>query len=216
MRAAHLSAGPNPDVERAASAALRFGLHPVGDPQREEVEALIRSVYAERYGARVERFAPMLVSLREVEGAGEGATARTVAAAGYRLGVEPLFLERYLDEPVEALLSHGGVVPERHRIVEVGHLAAVRAGEGRRLILQLAQHLATLDVEWVVSTLTGELRQLFTRMGVTPLALGAADPKRLGDAAASWGSYYEHHPVVLAGSLPQAMRRLALERSRVA
>ena len=212
MRAAYLSAGPNPDVERAASAALRFGLHPVGDPAREEVEALIRGVYAERYGARVERFAPMLVSLRE----GEGAAARTVAAAGYRLAVEPLFLERYLDRPVEELLAHGGVLPQRMGIVEVGHLAAVRAGEGRRLILKLAQHLATLDVEWVVSTLTGELRQLFTRMGVTPLALGAADPARLGDAAAQWGSYYEHHPVVLAGSLPLAMRRLALDRSRVA
>ena len=69
----------------------------------------------------------------------------------------------------------------------------------------------------MVSTLTAELRHLFVRLGVTPLALGAADPQRLGELAARWGSYYEHQPVVLAGNLSQALnqlaRRLARERS---
>ena len=45
-------------------------------------------------------------------------------------------------------------------------------------------------------------------MGVTPLALGVADPARLGADAADWGRYYDHHPMVLAGHLPQALRRL--------
>lgn len=208
MRAAEFSCGPNPGIQRVA-AGLRFGVHPVGDPARPEVEALIRRVYAERFGARVQRFAPVLVSLKE----GEGACARTVAAAGYRRATQPLFLERYLDRPVEALLAGEGAAPSRAHIVEVGHLAAARPGEGRRLILRLAQHLATLQVEWVVSTLTEELRHLFTRMGVAPLALGAADPCRLGDDAADWGSYYTHHPVVLAGSLRLAMRHLPTERA---
>jgi Thermostable hemolysin len=61
----------------------------------------------------------------------------------------------------------------------------------------------------VVSTLTEELRHLFVRIGVTPLALGLADPARLGDDAADWGRYYEHRPVVLAGHLPLALRILA-------
>jgi hypothetical protein len=207
MRAAIFSCGPNPAVQRAA-AGLRFGVHAPGDPGREAVEGLIRRVYAERFGARVKQFAPVLVSLQE----GEGACARPVAAAGFRFATQPLFLERYLDLPIEQLLASEGSVPARARIVEVGHLAAVRAGEGRRLILRLAQHLAALQVEWVVSTLTEELRQLFTRMGVAPLALGVADPQRLGAGAADWGSYYEHHPVVLAGSLALAMRRLPLDR----
>jgi AcrR family transcriptional regulator len=97
----------------------------------------------------------------------------------------------------------------RERIVEVGHLAAVRAGEGRRLILLLGPHLAGQGFEWVVSTLTQELRNLFVRMGVAPLALGVADPAVLGEQAAQWGSYYDHRPLVLAGRLDAALPTLA-------
>ena len=61
------------------------------------------------------------------------------------------------------------------RIVEVGHLSAEQAGEGRRLIRLLGPHLAALNYEWAVSTLTTELRHLFVRIGITPLALGRAD-----------------------------------------
>lgn len=183
-------------------AGPRFVLHRPGDPARAEVEAFIAEVFAERHGARVTHFAPVLVSLRD------GATI--VAAAGYRRATQPLFVERYLDAPIETLLGRAaGAPPPRAGIVEVGHLAARRAGEGRRLILRLALHFAEGEVDWVVSTLTEELRHLFTRLGIAPLALAAADPARLGEAARDWGSYYEHHPLVLAGAMSQAMRRLA-------
>lgn len=185
---------------RAATApALR--LHPPGDPGRAAVEDFIRGVYAEHYGARVRRFAPMLVGLHD------GNTL--IAAAGYRRATQPLFLERYLDRAVEQLLAGSGGPPPREQIVEVGHLASRRAGAGRQLILRLAQHFGQLQIQWVVSTLTEELRNVFVRMGVKPLALGLADPARLGADAQDWGSYYAHHPLVLAGSLPAALRRLA-------
>ena len=194
----------------AATFALQsIGLAPTpgfcseNDPERKEVEWFIREVYARRYGAQVRHFAPVLAYLRE--------GAEIVAAAGYREAHDsPLFLERYLDAPVEVLLGRGsGVVPARTSIVEVGHLAATRAGEGRRLILMLGAHLAAREFQWVVSTLTHELRLLFLRIGVTPLTLGVANPDVLGDEAAQWGSYYQHSPLVLAGNLPQAMRRLS-------
>lgn len=185
----------------AGPTMTRFALHPPGEPGRPEVEAFIRGVYDEHYGAQVRGFAPRLVSLSDGD--------QIVAAAGYRSAVEPLFLERYLDHPVDRLLAGTAGVPKRASIVEVGHLASRRAGEGRRLILRLAQHLGSLQVQWVVSTLTEELRQVFARMGVQPVALGIADAARLGDDAADWGSYYDHRPLVLAGSLPLALRRLA-------
>ncbi|WP_353091007.1 thermostable hemolysin [Methylibium sp.] len=210
MRIAQFAAGPSSqDVEETTSPAPHFACHGVGDPARPRVEEFIRRVYDERYGARVRQFAPVLVSLRDAA----DPDAPVLAAAGYRVATQPLFLEHYLDVPIEHALAVDAARPPRERIVEVGHLAAVRAGEGRRLILRLAQHLAGLQVEWVVSTLTEELRHLFTRMGVVPRALGAADPARLGQAAHDWGRYYDHHPVVLAGHLPLAMRRLA-ERAR--
>jgi hypothetical protein len=187
-----------------ASEPLTFGVHRPGDELRPQVESTIRRVYAERFQARVKHFAPVLVSLHE----GEGDDAHVAAAAGYRIATQPLFLETYLDQPVDELLARHGARPARERIVEVGHLAAARSGEGRRLILRLAEEFARLDVEWVVGTLTEELRQLFHRMGIAPIALGAADPSRLGAAAADWGSYYDHRPVVLAGNLAVALRRL--------
>jgi AcrR family transcriptional regulator len=168
------------------------------------VEAFISAVYRQRYGAELSQFAPLLVSLHDADG-------DCVAAAGYRAADGgPLFLERYLPGPVDALLpAPAGREPLRRAIVEVGHLAATRAGEGRRLILLLGPHLAGQGFEWVVSTLTQELRNLFVRMGVAPLALGVADPAVLGDLAAQWGSYYDHRPLVLAGRLDAALHTLA-------
>lgn len=185
----------------------RLAVHRAGDASRSGVEDFIRQVYARRFGADVTAFAPVLVSLHDpVEG--------IVAAAGYRqASAGNLFLERYLDAPVEQLLGRAnGEVPARQGIFEVGHLAAQRAGEGRRLIFLLGEHLAGEGAQWVVSTLTEELRHLFVRLGITPLALGRADPAALGDTAGLWGSYYDHHPVVLAGQVDQALRLLARGR----
>jgi len=181
--------------------------HREGDPSRREVEAFIQRIYAERYGAVLHSFAPVLVSLRDDH--------RIVAAAGYRAATwGPLFLERYLDAPVEALLAaQVHAPPARDGIVEVGHLASARAGEGRRLIRMLAPHLTSLGFLWVVSTLTKELWHLFLRIGVTPLALGVADPAVLGADARHWGSYYDHCPVVLAGDLPRTVRQLDRRRA---
>jgi hypothetical protein len=178
----------------------RLQLHRSDSPRRPEIEAFISAVYRERYGAELRHFAPLLVSLHDEHG-------DCVAAAGYRAADGgPLFLERYLPGPVESLLPAApGRGPRRERIVEVGHLTAVRAGEGRRLILLLGPHLAGQGFEWVVSTLTQELRNLFVRMGVAPLALGVADPAVLGEQAAQWGRYYDHRP--LDAALPTLARR---------
>lgn len=185
-------------------APRRLSLHAAGTPGRDEVEAFVHEVYGRRYGARVPAFAPMLAGLRDDDGT-------LVAAAGWRpAGDGTLYLERYLDAPVEQVLARQvGTPPSRSAIFEVGHLAATRSGEGRRLIHALGPVLARAGCGWVVSTLTESLRQLFVRLGVTPLALGVADPAMLGDEAQAWGRYYDHQPVVLAGHLPAALRRLA-------
>jgi hypothetical protein len=200
VRAEHPSHAARPQRQ------LQLRVHDAADPARQEVEHCIRTVYAQHHGATVRSFAPTLVSLHDGQ--------RIVAAAGYRFATQPLFLECYLDAPVEQLLAMhtGTAAPSRAGIVEVGHLAAAQSGAGRRLIGLLGPHLAALGTQWVVSTLTQELRDLFLRMGVAPLALGAADPARLGDQAADWGSYYEHKPLVLAGNLAQALRLMQAGR----
>lgn len=193
-----------PRLPQPRPAPHRLDLHPAQTRLRPVVERFIGGVYADRYDAQVPSFMPQLVSRSSADG-------ELLAAAGYRSAAEPLFLERYLDVPVDQLIAQhgGGLLPPRARIVEVGHLAARRAGHGRALILQLASYLNEQRVEWVVSTLTEELRHLFERMGVQPLELGRADPTRLGAGAQAWGRYYAHRPMVLAGHLPTVLERLA-------
>jgi hypothetical protein len=182
----------------AASAPTPLALYGPATPGRDEVERFVAGIYRERFGADVRGFAPVLVARRDAAGT-------LVAAAGYRPAeTGPLFLERYLDAPVDVALG-----APRARIVEVGHLAAARAGEGRKLILQMGPYLTGRGFHWVVSTLTEELRHLFLRLGIAPLALGVADPATLGDEAARWGRYYDHRPVVLAGAIEPALQALA-------
>lgn len=204
----HLALAADPRFPVAAAVPLgrppvpRFSVHRQDDPERDAVERYIHGVYRRRYGADVPAFAPVLVSLRDAGG--------IVAAAGYRDAADaPLFLEHYLEQPVEALLAavRAGAAG-RHGIAEVAHLSAHKAGEGRRLILEIGQHLADEGFAWVATTVTRELLHLFVRLGLTPLMLGAADPRALGPAAGAWGSYYRHAPTVVCGQLDLALRQM--------
>ena len=201
--------GPHVPVAAPPAGGRRAGLAIVdaADPARPAVESFIQSIYAARHGARVRDFMPTLVALRDADG-------QLLAAAGYRgAGAHALFLERYLGRPVEQLLAiDGQAAPAREHVVEVGHLAAAEAGQGRRLILQLGPHLAAQGFDWVVGTLTQELRHLFVRLGITPIPLGLVDPALLGADAADWGSYYAHQPLVLAGQIAPALQVLAQRR----
>lgn len=175
-----------------------------GDVGRAETEAFIADTFRRHHGAEVPSFAPLLVALRDVDG-------EIAAAAGWRsAGDGALYLERYLNAPIEQLLVRAErLPPPRQRIVEVGHLAASRPGAGRQLITRLAPHLAGLGFRWVASTLTEPLALLLRRLGVEPLLLGEADPARLGDDAARWGRYYEQRPQIAAGRLDLALRAWA-------
>ena len=192
---------------RSAAAEGRLRAHGPGAADRAEVEAFIHAVYRERYRADVGQFAPFLVSLADPGG-------EVIAAAGYRPADRgPLFLERYLSAPIETYLVEGpSTLPERSRLVEVGHLAATRTGAGRRLILLLGSHLAALGFQWVIGTLTHELRQLFLRLGIVPLPLAEADPACLGAEISRWGSYYDHRPVVVAGRIDAALDAFSQRR----
>ena len=179
---------------------------PPGAPRRREAEAFIRNKFAERYDARVSAFAPNLVLFEEGQ--------RIVAATGWRAaGHESLFLERYLDQPIEQIISSlsppAAQRGNRERSVEVGNLAADKAGGSLFVILNLARHFDRLGFEWVVFTATRELIGIFTRLGLPLLAIAPADPARLGDDAADWGSYYDSAPIVVAGRI-----RLGIDRKR--
>ena len=169
--------------------------------RRGEAEHFIRTIFDQRYGARVSVFAPCLLILEQA--------GHPVAVAGWRgAATEPLFLENYLDAPIETILrAQTGQELRREQIVEVGNLASEKAGGSLQVILHLARQFVEAGHELVVFTATQELIGIFAKLGWPLLALAKADPSRLGVAAADWGSYYESAPVVVAGRI-----RLALER----
>lgn len=170
--------------------------------RRMEVERYIQDIFARHYGAQVTAFAPNLVLLEQA--------GQMVAAAGWRSAdAGKLFLERYLDLPIEQILGKLAERPvARDRIVEVGNLAASMPGGSLRVITTLAAHLGGFGTEWVVFTATQELIGIFSRLGLPLLALSKADPARLGDEARHWGSYYDTQPIVVAGQIRLAAEKL--------
>lgn len=170
-------------------------------PRRDEVESFIQQTFLQRYAARISYFAPNLLLLEK--------GTRKIAAAGWR-GADSgrLFLESYLDSPIEQTIRRltGRDIP-RERIVEVGNLASIKPGGSLNIIGTLALHLDGLGYEWVTFTATRELIGIFSRIGLPLLALRQADPACLRDQAGQWGDYYDQEPVVVAGRI-----RLALER----
>jgi len=173
-----------------------------GTPRHAAAETFVSNVFREHYQAAPQNFTPNFIMLERNE--------ELLAAAGWRCAADDrLFLESYLDRPVETLVSGlAGRPVSRERIVEVGHLAVTRRGGSVDVILTLAAHLDRLGYEWVVFTATQELIGIFRRLQLPPLALATADPDRLGPQADDWGSYYASRPVVVAGRI-----RLALDKA---
>lgn len=176
-------------------------------PSREEVERFVRVAFERRYGAQIRNLPTCLMALRRASG-------ELTAAAGLRFADKgSLFLEQYLDAPIEAYLAPAGGI-SRDTIVEIGSLAAHTPGQVRYLMIALAAYLYGSGYQWVVCTAVSSVRNSLSRLGLTPVLLGAADPARLGEAAAEWGSYYEQHPHIIAGHVAEGVARLETRAAR--
>ncbi len=175
-----------------------------GDPARASLEAFIAQSFHASYGAVLSHFCDTLLGCRD--GAGQW-----IAALGYSLGGDgPLFLEQYLDEPVEqAIGARAGHPVARAEIVEVGNLAAAHPGAARALIVSMTRLLHGQGLHWVAFTATSSLLNSFTRLRLKPGVLAAADPLRLEDAGRCWGSYYDAQPQVMFGDIRYGYAQLA-------
>ncbi|HEF4760727.1 TPA: thermostable hemolysin [Pseudomonas putida] len=166
------------------------------DPRRPVFEAFIQHHFRKVHGADIRHFMPELFGMNSEAGA-------LCAVAGARLAASgQLFLERYLDEPIDPLISAAADrAVDRARIVEVGNLAATDTGSARLSIITLTYLLAMGGLEWVAFTGSIGLVNSFHRLGLKPVTLCAADPARLGDERNHWGSYYESKPWVHVGNI---------------
>lgn len=170
-------------------------------PRRAQVEAFIARRFLKVHGARISQFMPLL-------GALFGDDGEVLAAVGIRDADRgALFLEHYLDAPIERTIAarSGRIMmpPARESIAEIGNLASVDRRASRRLFGLLSQYLAGEGFEWAVFTGCSSLHRMFKTLGIETFALGRALQSQLPSDQQTWGSYYEDSPVVVAGRVGQ-------------
>ncbi len=175
-----------------------------GEAGRAELEKLVAAAFERSHGAMVRSFMPTLVGLEDRSGALRGAALGYRGAAG-----GPLFLEQYLDQPIEQAIAArvaDGRKVERERIVEVGNLAGRGCRSAMYLVAQLPRFLVGKGYRWLTFTGTSRVREIIEGFGAPLLDLGAADPARLAAGADDWGRYYDTAPRVMAGWLPDGLK----------
>lgn len=165
--------------------------------ERENVENFIKDIYARAYGADIKIHYPVLMSVRDEKG-------DILAATGFRpASGEKLFLEQYLDRPIEDILNC-----PRGRIVEIGNLASAGKGASLFLFAALAAYLHHECYEQAVVTSTDFLESRFHQMGLNPHRHAPADPALLISNEERWGSYYDTDPHVVSGDVGLGYRKL--------
>ncbi|MYM64914.1 thermostable hemolysin [Pseudomaricurvus sp. HS19] len=184
----------------APQALPDFVLHDADSPQRQQCEHYITSQYSTVYGARLKAFLPQLLSMSR--------DGELQACVGLRAGAEtPLFLEHYLDMPVEQAIAAVCRRPvNRHSIVEIGNLVSTQGGGSLLLFLLMAESLEKAGFQWLVFTATPQVEKLVKRLGVEPCFIASADGERLGAQLQDWGSYYRSRPNVMAVNITSALQ----------
>jgi hypothetical protein len=180
--------------------------HGVHSPQRATLEEFVRREFLTHFGAHIRHFMPELLGLHGPDGSIRAVVGCRAASA------EPLFLEKYTREPIEAALAslNGFFVP-RDQIVEIGSLACRNAAGAVAVVRALVPHLLRAGFSWVVFTGADTVMNVFRHLGLVPSALCPADPLLLGAARHDWGTYYAHEPYVMAGRIADG---LAASRTR--
>jgi len=172
------------------------------DAGRDELESAVAATFHRSYGAKVSAFYPDLLGFR-----GEGGVR---AVVGYRDGgAAQLFSEQYLDAPAETLITqHLRRGVRREQVVEVGNLALRESGHARWVIAATTVFLHAAGYRWVLFTAVRHLINAFQRLGLQPVVMAQADPRRLSDGGACWGRYYEAAPLVCAGDITAGLHKL--------
>jgi len=163
------------------------------DRRRTAVETMIRSVYRDRYQAKIAEFPPALAALFNDDGI-------PLCAAGLRDDASGFFSEVYLDQSVEASIARLAREPvARTSILEVTTLAAAHPGHALTLVDHIVADGEGRGMKWGLFTATRPLRIGLRRNGAGVLEIALAERHRVENAE-QWGSYYETNPIVCAVS----------------
>lgn len=186
-------------VREGDTSNTEIDLYTQGCSGRRALEHYISKKYLQVHDAHINECLPILVGIRD--------RAERLGAFGLRPGhYRPMFLEQYLDSPIEQQVASISKHPiDRCSLVEIGNLAVTRKGYGPLAMVVLAMSLAEAGYEWMVFTVTEQVERLMNRLGFEPHYLAGADPSRLQGDTSIWGSYYNNNPRVMVGNLRAAL-----------
>jgi hypothetical protein len=161
------------------------------DARRRSAEEFIKDTYAARYGARLEIFPSRIIALLDRRDA-------ILCAAGLRLLDDGFFSERYLDAPIEDVVSAiSARAVTRSAIFEVTTLASRAPLATAEFITEIGSFGEKAGFDWSFFTLTRRLHLMVSRLGIAATFLGEADRERVADSE-RWGTYYACQPKVYA------------------
>jgi len=175
-------------------------------PLRSTVERFISERFFAAHGARISQFMPRLFAIFNRNG-------KVLAALGIRRASEKLFLEHYLDQPIDRVIAELPLAAQqpvnRNRLIEIGNLASIDRNASLRLFRFLASYLIEHGYEWASFTGGESLRRSFALIGIETVSLGDASQDRLPAACRHWGRYYNDNPCILAGRVDSGRALIA-------
>ncbi|MEU5837238.1 thermostable hemolysin [Streptomyces diacarni] len=185
-------------------------------PVWRDAAAMVSEVFERRFGARVDPDPDRFIAYL---GAPEGRPEQVEACIGVSLPEDgPVLLERYLDAPIEEVLTAAEGRPVRRRqILHLGSVASTRTLAGAELYRAVPLIQACLGRSYAAMTMTGRSAGLARRLGLVTHRLCEADGDRLGaEELARWGTFYDQRPEVRWGRLADHSEQLVTGVERYA
>jgi hypothetical protein len=188
---------------QALSPAYELMIATPGDHQFEAACRFSQEQYGKHFSCELNQFYPSMFCLYK-----DGVL---VACCGFRRASdERLFLEQYLDQPIEEVITLAtGQRLERQDIVEIGGLAVLNRDEGLAFMVRLAPQFLALGFSHATCTVTVPVRKCLNKLGIASVYLAEAAPERVAQTGNAWGRYYALGPVVLAGAIQPAIDHMA-------
>ncbi|MCE0494927.1 thermostable hemolysin [Vibrio salinus] len=179
-----------------------FQLLAIGEhhPLKSSIEQHVSQRYARAFKATLSEFMPGYLALYQKR--------KLISVCGIRsAGNSRLFLEQYLDSPIEQIIHEQKLEVPRSQIIEFGQLASFSFRFSKIHFYLMTKYLIESGFSWCVCTVTDPLFALMESMGLEPLQIGTANPEKVKNAE-RWGRYYQYTPRIVVGNLQQAADQL--------
>ncbi|WP_064604333.1 thermostable hemolysin [Photobacterium sp. J15] len=179
-------------------------------PLRHEVEQYVANRYEHAFHAHLNEFMPIFLAIYDPQN-------KLLSACGYRVASkEKLFLEQYLNQPANTLISKRyAEIISRDKLIEFGQLASFSPGMSPIHFMLMTNYLVERGFEWCIFTATDTLYAMMCKLKLNPSVLADANPNDIPNADSVWGSYYQHRPRICCGNILAAHKQLTERFARV-